>query len=64
MDVFCEALKSDSAWNGGNYADYMPVKQALNVLAHVYALMGLSTEFYKHEQWKRLGSMQAMLRGF
>lgn len=47
---------------------HMLVKQALNVLAHVYALMGLSTEFYKHEQWKRLGlglgSMQAMLRGF
>lgn len=21
VDVFCEALKSDSAWNGGNYAD-------------------------------------------
>jgi homoserine O-acetyltransferase len=66
VDVFCEALKSDPAWNGGNYADPHACEAGLKRLAHVFALMGLSTEFYKQEQWKSLGfeSMQAMLKGF
>ena len=66
VDVFSEALKSDLAWDNGNYSDPHACKEGLKRLAHVFALMGLCTEFYKQEQWRRVGfdSMQAMLDGF
>lgn len=66
VDVFSEALKSDSEWNKGNYSDPHACGKGLKRLAHVFAMMGLCTEFYKQEQWKRIGfdSMQEMLSGF
>ena len=66
VSVFSEALKSDPAWNKGDYSDPHACVLGLKCLAHVFALMGLSTEFYKQEQWKKIGfdSMQEMLAGF
>ena len=66
VDVFSEALKSDSEWNKGNYADPYACGDGLKRLAHVFALMGFCPEFYKQEQWKRIGfdSMQEMLSEF
>ncbi len=66
VDVFNEALKSDPEWRDGNYSDPNACKLGLKRLAHVFALMGLCTEFYRQEQWKRIGfdSMQEMLSGF
>ena len=66
VEVFTEALKSDPEWNNGDYEDSNVCEQGLKRLAHVFALMGLCTEFYKQEQWKRVGfsSMQEMLTGF
>jgi len=66
VNVFSEALRSDPAWNNGDYSDPHACKNGLKRLAHVFALMGLCPEFYKQEQWKRIGfdSMQDMLVGF
>ena len=66
VDVFSEALRSDPNWNGGNYSNPNDCELGLKRLAHVFALMGLCTEFYKQEGWKRIGfdSMQEMLVGF
>lgn len=66
VSVFAEALMSDPAWNEGNYSDPHACELGLKRLAHVFALMGLSTEFYKLEQWQRLGfdTKQDMLTGF
>ena len=66
VDVFSEALRSDPVWNSGDYSDPHACELGLKRLANVFALMGLCTEFYKQEQWKRIGfdSMQEMLAGF
>lgn len=66
VEVFSEALRSDPLWNKGDYADPHACELGLKRLAHVFALMGLCTEFYKQEQWKKIGfdSMQEMLVGF
>ncbi len=66
VNVFANALKSDPAWNNGDYSDAQACKIGLKRLAHVFALMGLCTKFYKQEQWKRIGfnSKQEMLVGF
>lgn len=66
VDVFCEALRSDPAFNGGAYQTAHCCEQGLKRLAHVFALMGACSEFYKQEAWKRLGfeSQQACLENF
>ncbi len=66
VDVFSEALKSDPEWKGGEYSKPNACRVGLKRLAHVFALMGLCTEFYKKEQWQKIGfdSMQSMLSGF
>jgi homoserine O-acetyltransferase len=66
VETFCEALKSDPAWADGNYRKSTDVSLGLKRLAHMFALMGMSSEFYRQESWKRLGlaSREAMLEGF
>ncbi len=66
VDTFCEALKSDPAWNGGEYTEAHAVETGLRRLAHVFALMGVCSEFYKQELWKRIGmeSLEKMLSDF
>ncbi len=66
VDNFCEALLSDPAYGMGNYSGPHACELGLKRLAHVFAMMGLSTEFYKQQLWERLGfdSMHAMLEGF
>jgi len=66
VNVFSDALQSDPNFNAGNYESAHACELGLKRLAHVFALMGVCTEFYKQEQWTRLGfdSMQAMLEGF
>jgi len=66
VDVFCEALKSDPAWDNGEYKAPHACTTGLKRLARVFALMGCCAEFYKDEDWKRIGfeSMQQFLTDF
>jgi homoserine O-acetyltransferase len=66
VDVFSQALTSDLYWNGGEYKEPHACSDGLQRLANVFALMGLCPEFYKQEQWNKLGfeSMQDMLVNF
>ncbi len=66
VDTFCTALKSDPAWDNGEYTEPHAVETGLRRLAHVFALMGVSSEFYKQELWKKLDipSQQAFLTDF
>jgi homoserine O-acetyltransferase/O-succinyltransferase len=66
IDVFYEALKSDPAFNQGAYTEAHSCELGLQRLAHVFALMGVSAEFYKQQQWQRLGfeSKQVFLEQF
>ena len=66
VDTFCEMLKSDPAWNNGEYTDSAEVKEGLRRLAHIFALMGVSTEFYQQKLWDKIGlsSLDDMLENF
>jgi homoserine O-acetyltransferase len=66
IDVFTAALKSDSAWQNGEYSHAHVCHQGLKRLARVFALMGCCAEFYKQQHWKKLGfeSMQQYLTDF
>lgn len=66
VEVFCEALRSDSCWKQGGYEKPEEVAKGLTRLAHVFALMGLSAEFYRQKRWEQLGfdGLQGFLTGF
>ena len=55
VDVFSEALRSDPDFENGTYSLPHMCNIGLRRLAHVFALMGTSSEFYKQESWRRLG---------
>ena len=66
IDVFCQALTSDPNWANGNYAASSDVTAGLNRLATIFAMMGLSTEFYKQDHWRTLDftSLQEFIENF
>ncbi|WP_273150558.1 alpha/beta fold hydrolase [Methylophaga thiooxydans] len=65
VDVFCEALTSDPAWNNGRYDNSEDVEQGLRRMAHVFAMMGASQGLYNNALWQSVGfsSQQDFLKG-
>jgi homoserine O-acetyltransferase len=61
-----EAIQSDPGWNGGEYKSNEDVRGGLIRHAHIWAVMGFSTEFWKQEGWRALEfeSKEAFLEGF
>ncbi len=61
-----EQITSDPGWNGGEYKSNADVEDGLKRHAHVWAIMGFSTEFWKQEVWRALefGSREEFLTGF
>jgi len=49
-----EAIWSDPGWNGGAYASNAEVADGLKRHAHLWGVMGMSTEFWKQEGWRAL----------
>ena len=47
-----DAITSDPAWNGGEYAANTDVADGLRRHAGIWAVMGLTTDFWKTEFWK------------
>jgi homoserine O-acetyltransferase len=68
--LYTEALKeqfwSDPGWNGGEYKSNADVVEGIKRHAHIWAVMGFSTEFWKQEVWRALefDSKEAFLTGF
>ena len=68
--LFAESLKeqiwSDPGWNGGEYESNEDVVEGLKRHAHIWGIMGLSTEFWKQEGWRALEfeSKEEFLEGF
>ena len=50
-----DAITSDPGWNGGNYSSHTEVADGLKRHADIWAVMGLSTEFYQQEKWQMFG---------
>ncbi|ACV76801.1 alpha/beta fold hydrolase [Nakamurella multipartita] len=49
-----DALTSDPGWAGGNYAAHTDVADGLRRHADIWAIMGLTTEFWKSGFWKTI----------
>lgn len=54
-DTLLDAITSDPGWNDGNYSSNEDVADGLSRHADIWAVMGLSTEFYQQEKWKLFG---------
>lgn len=61
-----EGIMSDPGWNGGEYKSNADVVTGLKRQAHVWALVGFSSEFWKQEVWRALefDSKEAFIEGF
>jgi len=61
-----EAIMSDPGWNGGEYASNADVAAGLIRQAHLWGVVGFSTEFWKQEVWRVLefDSSDAFITGF
>jgi homoserine O-acetyltransferase/O-succinyltransferase len=61
-----EATWSDPGWNGGEYASNAEVEAGLKRQAHIWAVVGFSTEFWKQEVWRALEftSREEFIDGF
>lgn len=61
-----DAITSDPGWNGGNYSTHLEVADGLKRHADIWAVLGLSTEFYSQEKWKLFGvdSVEVFTEGF
>ena len=64
--ALCEQFWSDPGWNGGEYKSNADVTDGIKRHAHIWAVMGFSTEFWKQEVWRVLEfeSKEAFLEGF
>lgn len=65
-EALCEQIRSDPGWNGGEYTSNADVLDGLTRHAHLWAVVGFSTEFWKQEVWRALefDSKEAFLVGF
>ncbi|MGD0472950.1 MAG: alpha/beta fold hydrolase [Candidatus Velthaea sp.] len=61
-----EAIQSDPGWNGGEYRSNAEVADGLRRQAHLWTVMGWSTEFFRRQQYKPLGfgTADAFVTGF
>lgn len=61
-----EAIWSDPGWNDGEYRSNADVVEGLKRHAHIWGVVGFSTEFWKTEHWRSLGfnSREAFLTDF
>ncbi|MBW0089295.1 alpha/beta fold hydrolase [Pseudonocardia sp. KRD-184] len=65
-EALSEQIRSDPGWAGGEYESNADVVDGLTRHAHIWAVMGFSTEFWKQEVWRALDfdSKEAFLQGF
>jgi len=65
VDIFCEAITSDPAWNKGNYKTSQAVGEGLRRISRIFAMLGASQKFYNDEMWADYGfsSKEDFLKG-
>ncbi|MDV6296851.1 alpha/beta fold hydrolase (plasmid) [Rhodococcus aetherivorans] len=65
-EIMREAILSDPGWNGGEYTSHTQVVDGLTRQAHIWGVLGFSTEFWKQEVWRSMEfeSLDAFLTGF
>jgi homoserine O-acetyltransferase/O-succinyltransferase len=66
VETLIEAITSDPAWDSGWYSESRAVHKGLSRHALQWALMGLSAEFLRAEEWRGVGfsSLEDFLKNF
>lgn len=62
-----EAIASDPAWNKGWYAAGTDVRDGMDRMAKIVAMLGWSREFYQEERWRTvlgMSSLDDFMNGF
>ena len=61
-----EAIESDPGWNGGEYTSNAQVADGLRRQAHLWCVMGWSTEWFKQRLYRSLGfeDVDSFITGF
>lgn len=55
-----EAITSDPRWNGGWYASGLDVRDGMDRMARIVAVLGWSAEFYQEERWRSVVGMSSL----
>ncbi|MFA5899964.1 MAG: alpha/beta fold hydrolase [Hyphomicrobium sp.] len=66
VETFMDAIKSDSAWDGGWYKKGIDVQRGLRNHARVFAASGFTSMLFNDEGWRSIGftSVEDFLVGF
>ncbi|GAA1886381.1 alpha/beta fold hydrolase [Lapillicoccus jejuensis] len=56
-----DAITSDPGWNGGEYTSHTQVRDGLARHADIWAVMGLTTDFWKTEFWRGIPPLDPAL---
>jgi len=66
VETLNEAIKSDPAWNDGNYKNSNDVRVGLFRQARLWAVMGLNPAFYTQRYWRNMNfsSVEDFITGF
>ena len=61
-----DAITSDPGWNDGNYSSHLEVADGLKRHADIWAVLGMSTEFYNQEKWTLfdMDTVEEFIEGF
>lgn len=54
-EVLIEQITSDPGFNGGEYSTNADVAEGLRRHSHIWSVLGLSTEWWRWENWRSLG---------
>lgn len=65
-EALMEQIRSDTGWRGGEYSSHAEVSAGLMRHAHLWGVLGFSTEFWKQELWRPLqfNSKEHFVQGF
>lgn len=55
-----EAIMSDPCWNGGWYGSGLEVRDGMDRMARIVAVLGWSTQFYQDERWRSVLGMSSL----
>ncbi|HEV7307831.1 alpha/beta fold hydrolase [Ensifer sp.] len=60
VDALKEAITSDPRWNGGWYASGLDVRDGMDRMARIVAVLGWSPQFYAEERWRSVLGMTSL----
>lgn len=60
VETLKEAITSDPRWKGGWYACGLDVRDGMDRMARIVAVLGWSTQFYQEERWRSVIGMSSL----